>query len=109
MGQRTDILINAFRVGEDGQPLDPISAVIEVKGFWNRELRFALNDQLVQDYMVAARAPIGIFLVGWFDPTDWDPDDSRRNAAYVRALQKHGLSLVDKQARYRTALKFALL
>lgn len=28
--------------------------------------------------MVQLSAPIGIYLVGWFDPAKWDPADSRR-------------------------------
>ena len=35
VGQRTDILINTFRRGTDGAQLDPLAAVIEVKGCWN--------------------------------------------------------------------------
>jgi hypothetical protein len=29
--------------------------------------------------MVQLRAPVGIYLVGWFDPAKWDPADSRRD------------------------------
>ncbi|HYL33069.1 MAG TPA: hypothetical protein VEU53_07985 [Stellaceae bacterium] len=79
VGQRTDILINTLRRSETGEPLDPIAAVIEVKGCWNAELFTALKTQLVQDYMVQLRAPVGIYLVGWFDPSKWDPKDGRRN------------------------------
>lgn len=77
VGQRTDILINTLRRTETGDPLDPIAAVIETKGCWNAELFTALNTQLVQDYMVRLQAPVGIYLVGWFAPAKWDPDDSR--------------------------------
>lgn len=28
--------------------------------------------------MADLRAPVGIFLVAWFDPTQWDPADYRR-------------------------------
>ena len=77
-GQRTDILVNTLRRSETGEPLDPIAAVIEAKGCWNAELFTALGTQLVQGYMVQLRAPVGIYLVGWFDPAKWDPADSRR-------------------------------
>ena len=78
VGQRTDILVNTVRRAIDGRPLDPIAAVIEAKGCWNSELFAALDQQLVRDYMVDLRAPVGIFLVGWFDQTQWDPADYRR-------------------------------
>lgn len=78
VGKRTDILINTFRRGTDGDPIDPIAAVIEVKGCWNREMLTALEDQLVRDYMVKLRAPVGIYLVGWFDTAHWDDTDPRR-------------------------------
>ena len=78
VGQRADILINTLRRSEIGEPLDPIAAVIEAKGCWNAELFTAVETQLVQGYMVQLSAPIGIYLVGWFDPAKWDPADSRR-------------------------------
>ena len=78
VGQRTDILINTLRRTEIGEPLDPIAAVIEAKGCWNAELFTALETQLVQDYMVRLQAPVGIYLVGWFEPSNWDPADNRR-------------------------------
>jgi len=73
-----DILVNAFRHGADGEVLDAIAAVIEVKGCWNDEVFTGIEGQLVNDYMVNLGAPVGIFLVGWFDKTDWDPADYRR-------------------------------
>ena len=79
VGQRTDVLINTLRCTEIGEPLDPIAAVIEAKGCWNAELFTALETQLVQDYMVRLRAPVGIYLVGWFDLAKWDLADGRRD------------------------------
>jgi hypothetical protein len=78
VGQRTDILVNTLRRGTEGQAIDPIAAVIEVKGCWNSELFTAVEQQLVRDYMVDLGAPVGIYLVGWFDRTQWDPIDYRR-------------------------------
>ena len=77
VGQRTDILVNTLRRTTDGQPFDPIAAVIEVKGCWNQELFMALEHQLVRDYMVRLGAPVGIYLVGWFDRSRWDSRDYR--------------------------------
>jgi hypothetical protein len=80
VGKRTHILVNTVRRGADGQPFDPIAAVIEMKGCWNTDLFTALEDQLVRDYMVNLRAPVGIYLVGWFDNAQWDNTDYRRGA-----------------------------
>jgi hypothetical protein len=78
LGQRTDILVNAVRRA-DSQSFDPIAAVVETKGCWNRELFTALEAQLFGDYMIRLHAQAGIYLVGWFDTEKWDPEDSRRN------------------------------
>jgi hypothetical protein len=79
VGQRTDILVNAVRRREDGERFDPITAVIETKGCWNEELFTALEEQLFRKYMIPLRAPVGVYLVFWFDTARWDPEDSRRN------------------------------
>ena len=95
VGQRTDILVNTLRRSEAGEPLDPISAVIEAKGCWNAELFTALRPQLIQGYMVQLRAPVGIYLVGWFDPAKWDPADSRGPASRrIRSRVRSGNSSV---------------
>jgi hypothetical protein len=78
IGQRTDIRIDALRRSEDGTAFDVITAVIETKGCWNAELFTALETQLYRDYMVRLQAPVGIYLVGWFDKPKWDPRDARR-------------------------------
>lgn len=78
VGERTDILVNTVRRRENGEPFDPITAVIEAKGCWNAELFTALEEQLVRDYMIRLQASVGIYLVGWFDKTQWDGTDSRR-------------------------------
>ncbi|MBN9560853.1 MAG: hypothetical protein J0H14_09025 [Alphaproteobacteria bacterium] len=92
VGQRTDILVNTVRRAADGQSIDPITAVIEVKGAWNPELFTALEQQLVRDYMVDLRAPVGIYLVGWFNQGQWDSAD------YRRARVPH-ISLAEAQSR----------
>ena len=97
VGQRTDILVNTVRHGADGQPFDPLSAVIEVKGCWNRDLFTALDAQLIRDYMVDLRAPVGIYLVGWFDNAQWDNTDYRLGQvpkATINEVQVH----LDQQA-----------
>jgi hypothetical protein len=91
VGRRTDIRIDALRRSAGGS-YDVITAVIESKGCWNTALFGALNDQLYADYMMTLRAPVGIYLVGWFDKAKWDPDDRRRR-------QAPDLSIADAQQR----------
>jgi len=79
MGKRTDIKIDAVRVADDGVRYDRITAVIETKGCWNRDLFTALPAQLYGDYLVRLGSPVGIYLVGWFDKTKWDDTDRRRS------------------------------
>jgi hypothetical protein len=77
-GTRTDIKVDAIRQSENSGSFNVITAVIETKGCWNNELFTAMKSQLVDDYLVRLAAPVGIYLVGWFDKTKWDPDDYRR-------------------------------
>lgn len=97
VGQRTDILVNTVRRASDGLPIDPITAVIEVKGCWNSEIFTALDKQLVRDYMVDLRAPVGIFLVGWFDQAQWDQADYRRPRVPHISIEK-AQDVLDQQA-----------
>jgi hypothetical protein len=62
--------------------------VIESKGCWNDALFGALTDQLFGDYMVTLRAPVGIYLVGWFDKPKWDLKDRRKRQAPDLSLQE---------------------
>jgi hypothetical protein len=97
IGRRTDIRIDAFRRSADG-PYDTITAVIESKGCWNDALFRALKDQLYGDYMVTLRAPVGIYLVGWFDKRKWDPRDRRRSQAPDLSPQEAQSRLDDQAA-----------
>jgi len=38
-----------------------------------------MQTQLVDDYLVRLAAPVGIYLVGWFDKLKWDGTDYRRS------------------------------
>jgi hypothetical protein len=88
IGRRTDIRIDAVRRSADGGSHDTITAVIESKGCWNDALFGALTDQLFGDYMVTLRAPVGIYLVGWFDKPKWDLKDRRKRQAPDLSLQE---------------------
>ena len=38
----------------------------------------AVETQLRDDYLTRLGAPVGLYLVGWFDKAKWDPTDGRR-------------------------------
>ncbi len=78
IGQRTDILVNAIRRLDGGETFDSITAVIETKGCWNPGLMTSLTDQLFSAYMRRLQAPVGIYLVGWFNGEKWDDADTRK-------------------------------
>ena len=78
VGSRTDIKIDAIRRGENGETYDFIVAVIETKGCWNPELLTAIETQLRDDYLARLGAPLGFYLVGWFDESKWDERDNRK-------------------------------
>jgi hypothetical protein len=88
VGKRTDIRIDAIKRSNDGAAYDTITAVIETKGCWNAGLLTALRSQLYADYLVRLRAPIGIYMVGWFDKVKWDPKDPRKAATPNCSLQE---------------------
>jgi hypothetical protein len=81
VGSRTDIKVDAVRHGERDETYNVISAVIETKGCWNRELLTAARTQLRDDYLVRLGAPVGIYLAAWFDKAKWDPRDGRKKQA----------------------------
>ena len=37
-----------------------------------------METQLRDDYLIRTGAPVGIYLVGWFDKASWRDDDGRR-------------------------------
>ena len=78
VGMRTDIKVDAIRKSEHSDSFTTITAVIETKGCWNRDFLTAMKTQLVDDYLVKLAAPVGIYLIGWFDKPKWDAGDYRR-------------------------------
>lgn len=107
VGKRTDLLIQAFVPAKGLTPADDrLSVVVETKGCWNKDLMTSMESQLVDDYLPAAHASTGIYLVGWFDPAKWDPSDPRRKSAEAQSpdtlraaleAQAQTLSLNDRQ------------
>lgn len=80
-GEDTDIYVTAVRRNALGQEYHSVSAVIEVKGCWHRELKTAMKTQLVDRYLKDSQCSNGLYVVGWFNCNSWDESDSRREHA----------------------------
>ncbi|MGC2302283.1 MAG: hypothetical protein WA447_03100, partial [Candidatus Binatus sp.] len=76
---KTDVHIDAVSKGTRPGQFERLKAVIELKGCWHQEVRSAMKDQLLDQYLSSADCRDGIFLVAWFDPQRWDPADYRRD------------------------------
>lgn len=77
-GEVTDIHVDAIKYTSDGKEFDKVSAIIEVKGCWHRELDSAMKTQLVERYLKDNRCKYGLYLVGWFFCSQWNPNDPRK-------------------------------
>ena len=86
-GERTDIYVDATR--QDNRDSDYITAIIEVKGCWNKELDTAMKTQLVDRYLKDNTCQHGIYLVGWFNCKQWNhKEDSRRTQAPKESIEQ---------------------
>lgn len=79
LGQETDIHVDAISLNERTDGVKTISAIIEVKGCWHKELQKAMKTQLVDRYLKDNLCPNGIYLVGWFNCDKWDGQDYRKD------------------------------
>lgn len=77
-GQRTDIKVEAVLRDSDNGEIHMITAIVEVKGCWHEDLDHAMETQLVDQYLKESACEHGLYLVGWFNCTQWDPADSRK-------------------------------
>lgn len=80
-GEETDIRVEALPAACDGEMLDPLTLVIEVKGCWHRELATAMETQLVGRYLSGTHTNHGIYVVGWYNCEKWDRTDSQQQHA----------------------------
>ena len=75
-GERTDIYVSASTSVPDEESAETI---IEVKGCWNVGLNTAMKSQLVNRYLKDNQCHHGLYLVGWFQCSEWDQSDWRYN------------------------------
>lgn len=88
LGQRTDIHITAVP-REHTPSLENIALVVENKGCWNNEVRTAVDEQLIGDYLRPNGLTHGIYLVGWFVCEKWDNSQNKMTSkAFADAQQE---------------------
>jgi hypothetical protein len=92
LGQRTDIQVTAVS-REQTSSQQNVTVVIEVKGCWNNEVRTAVDEQLVGDYLRLNGLTHGIYLVGWFVCDKWDNPQNKLISTTFDAAQKEVIQL----------------
>ena len=75
--ERTDIHVDAVIRNYAGEITDSITVIIEAKGCWHDELDDAMQTQLVNQYLQDNQCQYGLYLIGWFNCSQWDKSDSR--------------------------------
>ncbi len=78
-GERTDIHVDAVIHQHDQNMFDRVTVIIEVKGCWHREVKTAMQGQLVNRYLKNNTCNHGLYLVGWYLCERWDPADYRKS------------------------------
>jgi len=97
-GERTDIHIDAVTKAEDEEYYNALTAIIEVKGCWNSELKTAMETQLVNRYLQDTHCYHGLYLVGWFGFENWDDSDYRKKQTPKMTI-KQAKELFETQAK----------
>jgi hypothetical protein len=80
IGERIDIQLSA-PMGQFTQGAENARVVIEVKASWDKKLRSAMEEQLIDQYLRRAPTSHGIFVVLRFAAEDWAPDWRRAPSA----------------------------
>ena len=96
-GQQTDLYIDAIAHTQGAATGEVVSAIVEVKGCWNQELKRAMRTQLVDHYLKQNQTRHGMYLVGWFANPQWDPAD-RRAQRCARSAPESLRAELDSQA-----------
>jgi len=57
--------------------MEKLTAIVEVKGIWNADVAQAMETQLVDRYLNETGIEHGLYVVGWYACSQWDPGDYR--------------------------------
>lgn len=88
IGERVDIHIDAVARRGTAEVLDRVKLIIEVKGCWNRELKTAMKEQLLERYMEESDCHYGIYLIGWFKCAKWGEESGKRKRKPVMTIEE---------------------
>ncbi|WP_437621620.1 NACHT domain-containing protein [Sorangium sp. So ce1151] len=101
-GERSDIYVAAFPRGSREAEDERLVAIIEVKGCWNAKLDVALETQLADRYLMRNTYRNGLYLVAWFECSQWEGRDPRRRYRHKHdtTIDQTARRLADQAARY---------
>jgi hypothetical protein len=97
-GYSSDIVVDASVSGKQDE-LSKVTAVVEVKGCWNRDLKTAMADQLINEYLKPTGLHHGLYVVCWFDPALWDDSDKSRKSKVPKWTLAEARAWFAKQAK----------
>jgi hypothetical protein len=105
-GQQTDIYVRARRKNCNNKN-DSITAIVEVKGSWNRKLRKGIEEQLVDRYLKNYECSYGLYVICSVYCEQWDADDPRKKQSPKNAerLQKKYDSIAEDLSQPGTLVK----
>ena len=93
---KTDIHVWAVTNDEPIGSVKATKLIVEVKGCWHRQLKGAMEKQLVRQYLTDNDCDYGVYLVGWFPAETWSRDDSRRDQVRFSDINQLESCLVDQ-------------
>ena len=93
-GERTDLYITGYVPSKQKY----VRVIVEVKGCWHKEVRTAMETQLLDRYLNESNCEHGIYLVGWFSCNQWDKRESRKDKLAVNSIEE-ARTLLDMQAK----------
>ena len=111
-GEYPDILVDAVTQDSDGEGYDVITVIVEVKGCWNDKLDIAMQNQLADRYLRDNQCRYGLYLVGWFNCSQWDASDDKNSKATRldrASLQQHLESQAQQLSRNGLTIKALIL
>ncbi len=97
-GERTDIHIDAVLKDQKNNVYDQITVIIETKGCWHEELWQAMETQLKNRYLKDNQCIYGLYLVGFFNCSQWDKTDRRKKRS-PQLTQEIMQKKLDEQAK----------
>jgi predicted NACHT family NTPase len=87
-GEETDIRVDVIKSLSSSEEKDIVSVIIETKGCWNNDLDTDMKNQLVNRYLLDNRCQNGLYLVGWYNCSQWDDADYKKTRCKYRTIEE---------------------